>query len=206
MLRWIAVFVVLCGGVAAKGIDLSKIPADFMYTQDTELGPFTSYYVGREDGLFRFDTTTPNDIQRLDPYWFQLLNRKSQQVVAGDIGTSGKRYTWHDCAHTLGRCTYTVRWQDGTVDDVVTDNWNVGNILVSYIEIIYENGPEFWYIECVMVDRWGMDTDLYQINWDGSIAWQQRTYTSTGEGSQISREKLASICEREYDNYSPPLM
>ena len=202
MFRLFLVIMCIAQAASAKDVSLWGIPDDFTFETDTATGPYIVDFAGIEDGLYRFDTTTPTSS---NPHWIFWRNAKSQTLRATD-NTKTEYYTPHDCLNLSGECDFVFDWGDGRIDDVTSTTRTKDN--VSYIEyyIVYDTGPSFWYLDCVTYDRYGFTIDMFQIDFEGDEDWQQRTSSSTGENSRMSIYKLKKLCHAAYDARTGELM
>ncbi len=199
LLRLVILLSLLFGTAQAKPVKLLNIPDNFYYISETDTVPYEVRFAGVENGLYRFDSYDPDGGREQTPYhslWVSQFGPGLREGYTNDYTT----YTPSDCYHIEGECRYFVEWSDGATNEAVTYTWYHGKYMFRETYVVYDSGPDFWYLDCLIPGRYGFALNFYQIDYEGLTLWQRRVDSSTGEVALISAEQMAEVCHRVYDN------
>lgn len=188
----VAMFIFANASMAQTEFDLNDMPENWQIENDGEDGFSILKFVKRENGYFRFiyrfKIGTPDEYQIT-----VNLNRASQTVFA-QFSDGFITHTPHDCWPTIGTCTFTKSYDDGTFDNFQTETSRQQSIHHMKTFYMSETGPLLVIEECFVLDEFGFASLIFgRDTISGNTSWS-RTRQPDGYVHPVQMQQLRDLC------------
>ncbi len=180
--------------ISAQTADLTTLPAGFEFVARSDRGETHVRYLGPDGDLFKFEFLRPNSTKGKRVSDIMWVNRESQTVHI-DRPNGNEIYTPHDCAPSLVECSYHVRWNSGSEDDVLRTVNVVGDVQISREYLLRGGKLVLWNRNCITYDQYGFWIDAVTTYFDNKESYSRRVSSSYDIGTHTSFDELRKICE-----------
>ena len=141
----------------AQAFDLGTLPENYAFVSIEPDARVTMRFVGKEAGVYLFEETSQDAAGIITTAQLRL-NSASQTLYWNKEGAE-QTFAPHDCAPSLGTCTY--RWiDDDGATEMKSETRMFGDIWLS--DTFYKAGDEwvFWSRDCTIFDAYGFWVDF----------------------------------------------
>ncbi len=198
VLRLVLICLIIGSAANAKNLNLRDLEHGFYFENNTNTGAYRAVFAGQTNNIYQIDVFSTDDGGRNRPY-LQMWFNEDAQVLRQGINASFDENAPHDCYFAIGQCRFTAIWSDGETTPAIVATHKIKDVYYRVVYTDYDGTSNFWYMDCIVPDKYGFALDFFQIDYDGNEIWQQRTYSTNGDTSKIGIDKIRNLCHHAYN-------